>query len=116
MNNALRFCVLTIGSLLFWVACQSSPPHSANNTTNALTSNIKIDGQRIFRTNCAMCHGRKGKLGLAGAAKLHKSTLPKEEIITIISKGKGKMTGFKHVLQVAEIEAVANYILTLRQS
>ncbi len=72
------------------------------------------DGGAIFRQNCITCHGADGKLGLSGAKDLSVSELPLDSRIQIITNGKNLMTPFKALLNEAEIKAVAEYTLTLR--
>lgn len=71
------------------------------------------DGKALYESNCQLCHGADGKLGMAGASDLSSSTLPKEEIIHIILKGKGSMPPAP--LSENQASSVAEYILTLRR-
>ena len=64
-------------------------------------------------TYCKSCHGKKGSLGLGGAAKLTKSTMSLEERIDVITNGKGKMTPFGALLSEKELLAVAKFTETL---
>ena len=75
---------------------------------------IQVSGEAIFNTNCALCHGRKGDLGMSGAKDLTKSTLKREEMIAIIAHGKGNMMPYTNVLKPEEIELVVDHALTLR--
>ncbi len=70
----------------------------------------------IFRKNCVTCHGSNGKLGLNGAKDLSLSTLSTDERLGIITNGKNLMTPFAAILSPQEIQAVAAFTLTLKQS
>jgi mono/diheme cytochrome c family protein len=71
-------------------------------------------GERIFNMQCALCHGRKGDKTLSGAKLLNKSTLTRDEMIGIVSYGKGGMMAYKETLTAQEIKAVVDHALTLR--
>ncbi len=73
----------------------------------------KIDGAKIFRNSCTICHGADGGLGLNGSKDIKLSQLNKAERIILITKGRGQMTGFESLLSSEEIEAVATYSFTL---
>lgn len=70
------------------------------------------NGEEIYLTYCKSCHGKKGSLGIGGAAKLTKSELTLDERIEIITNGKGKMTGFGALLSKKEVKAVAKFTET----
>lgn len=70
-------------------------------------------GEVVFNAQCALCHGRKGDLGLSGAKDLTRSTLAREEMIAIVTHGKGGMMAYAKVLSAAEIEQVVDYARTL---
>lgn len=72
-------------------------------------------GGAVYKSNCAMCHGADGKKGLAGAFDLSASQLNKEGVVAVINNGRGSMMGYKSTLNELEIDAVTEYILTLRQ-
>lgn len=72
------------------------------------------EGEMVFNSNCAMCHGRKGDLGMSGAKNLVVSTLSRAEIITMVTNGKGAMMPYGKILSKKQIQAVADHVLTLR--
>ena len=74
-----------------------------------------IDGQKIYKTNCVLCHGEDGKLGLNNSKDLTVSKLTMEERITMVTNGKNAMTGFGTLLSKEEIEAVAAYTFKLKK-
>lgn len=71
-------------------------------------------GKTIFSTNCVRCHGADGTKGKWGAKNLKQSKLTDPALVNIISKGKGFMPSWKNTLTQDEIEAVAEYVKTLR--
>jgi len=73
-----------------------------------------VDGAKIYKINCTICHGMNGKLGINGSKDITVSTLTKEERIQLIKNGKNTMTPFKALLSAEEIEAVAEYTFQLK--
>jgi len=74
-----------------------------------------VDGKKIFKINCVLCHGADGKLGINGSKDLTKSTISLDEAITQITKGKGLMAAYEPILSKEEIKAVAEYTVSLRE-
>lgn len=74
-----------------------------------------VPGLATYKKYCVACHGADGKMGLNGAANLTESTIPKEEAVQVITHGRKLMAPYKSILKEAEIDQVADYILTLRQ-
>lgn len=75
-------------------------------------NNTVEDGKELYLTYCKSCHGKKGSLGFAGAAKLTKSEMDLDQRIDVITNGKGKMTAFGAVLSKKEIKEIAKFTLT----
>lgn len=73
------------------------------------------DGSKVYRQYCTVCHGADGQLGLNGAFNLATSTLSKEMAMEVITHGRNAMAPYEDLLTEAEIMAVTEYILTLRQ-
>jgi cytochrome c6 len=73
-------------------------------------------GAVLFGTHCTLCHGKDGTLGISGAKDLSVSALSKDEMIALVTNGKGAMTAYKNVLTKAEIEAVVEHVLTLQST
>lgn len=97
---------LLLASILIALArCESS-------TTS---ESIAPDGKAIYRQYCKLCHGADGQLGLNNAANLASSSLINEDLITVITYGRNTMQPYEEVLSAAEIDAVAAYVLSLRQ-
>jgi mono/diheme cytochrome c family protein len=98
--------ILPFLTCCFFLACRSGD-------TPADTK-AAVDGPKIFRQNCVVCHGADGKLQLNGAKDLSISVLPLEERINQVTNGKNLMTPFKGILSPEEIKAVAEYTLSLK--
>ena len=73
-----------------------------------------VDGRKVFKQNCVVCHGLDGKLGANGSKDLALSKMSLDERKAIIKNGKGAMVGLGSLLDPAEIEAVAKYTLKLK--
>ncbi len=102
-----RIFLFFAGSILFIYAC--------TNTTKKQKELSKQSPKDLFKTHCIVCHGADGTLGMSGAKNLQLSTIEKPVIIQQISKGKGMMTGFEGKLSTSEIDALADYVITLRK-
>lgn len=92
------------------LACGSKSENGSADATTAL------DGKSIYKNYCVNCHGLQGDMGAGGAANLQISALSLEERIIVITKGRNAMQPYESVLKPAQIEAVANFTLTLKES
>lgn len=101
---------LLISTLILIISCDNK-----NASTSTSQPVVTIDGEKIFRQNCVVCHGADGKLGVNGSKDLTVSELSSDERYAIISKGKGVMTAFENILSISEIKAVADYTLSLKE-
>lgn len=72
------------------------------------------DGAKVFKINCALCHGADGKLGANGSKDLTASPLSLEERIAIVTNGKGAMAAYGAILSKEDIKAVSEYTLSLK--
>jgi len=73
-----------------------------------------VDGAKVYKQNCELCHGPDGKLGANGSKDLTVSELNLNERIAMITKGKGVMMAFENLLSLSEIKAVAEYTIALK--
>ncbi|MEL6926428.1 MAG: cytochrome c, partial [Bacteroidota bacterium] len=73
-------------------------------------------GKTVFTTYCIVCHGADGKMGLNGAKDLTASELTRDEMITQVTKGKGAMAAYESILKPDEIEAVVDYVRSMKGS
>ena len=75
-----------------------------------------VAGKLIYVNKCAQCHGEIGNGGISGAKDLSLTQLNLEEQKGIVRNGKNAMPGFKEdVLSDADIDAVLQYVATLKQ-
>lgn len=72
-------------------------------------------GKAIFATYCIECHGNDGAKGASGAKNLMTSELSMDQTKEIINYGKNNMMKYEGILTQKEIDAVANYVMTLRK-
>jgi mono/diheme cytochrome c family protein len=70
--------------------------------------------KKLYDVKCALCHGYDGAQQFAGAKDLTQSVLPKNEVLLRIAEGKGSMPPHKDVLSEEQIDALAEFVLTLR--
>jgi mono/diheme cytochrome c family protein len=71
--------------------------------------------QALYNTNCKLCHGSKGDLGVSGAANLRKSELSIEERILVITNGRNGMASYKGILDEEEIRLLAEFTMNLHE-
>ena len=84
------------------------------NTEDA-TYNALAHGKAIFEANCIACHGAAGDLNAVGAKNLQTSELTDEEVATVIKNGKNAMPPYSKVLNESEVEALVEYVKSLRK-
>lgn len=94
------------------MACANSDKKSSSDKPKRET--VSVDGAKIFKQSCSLCHGLDGKLGANGSKDLTQSTLDLNERIAMVSKGKGVMMAFENILNLSEIKAVSEYTMTLK--
>ncbi|MGK0365831.1 MAG: mono/diheme cytochrome c family protein [Saprospiraceae bacterium] len=100
----------------FIIACGGNDTSAKKTKKKAKTVAVKaVDGAKIYKTYCVICHGSKGNMGSNGAFNLTTSELSIDERVAVITKGRGVMTPFEGVLKPDEIKAVAEYTLTLKK-
>ena len=104
--------VATIGIL---ISCGGDDKKSSKpSSSKAKPQAKKVDGAKIYKMNCVICHGADGKLGINGAKPLPESVLTNAEKIEMVKKGKGAMTPFESILTGEQIEAVVEYTNSLK--
>ena len=101
MQKIILFCLLFLGI----IACGENKKASAASS---------VDGAKVFKINCALCHGMDGKLGANGSKDLTASPLTIDERIAIVKNGKGAMAAYEAILSEDEIRAVAEYTFSLK--
>ena len=109
-SKGLALMVLLLFALMMVLTYSRNKMASTNN----VTSN-SIDGKTLFETNCVKCHGQDGALGKSGSANLQMSKLEDEDIRAVIMNGKNMMPANPGNMNTDQINAVVDYIKTLRK-
>lgn len=71
-------------------------------------------GKKVYESNCMACHGNDGKLGLSGSKDLTVSALSFDEQMEIVRKGKNSMMAYEKLLTDEQIQAVTEYVRSLK--
>jgi cytochrome c6 len=103
---------LVVPALLL-VACGNSGGASGAPPAGTMP---KSRGEAIFDTHCTLCHGSDGRLGIGGAKDLTATPLTRDEMVAIVTHGRGTMMPYKNILKPDEIEAVVDHVRTLGTS
>lgn len=112
-NKGLAFFSFVLLNFAYYAA-ETARKDTYIGATPAKVVDGKVDGASVFMSNCVVCHGADGKKCFNGASDLSKSTMDNEEIHKVINFGRGNMIPFRDVLSEEEVNAVSEYILTLR--
>lgn len=72
--------------------------------------------KKLYDVKCALCHGYDGAQQFAGAKDLTQSVLPKNEVLLRIAEGKGSMPPHRDVLSEEQMDALADFVMTLRNA
>lgn len=107
MRQLFLICCLAVGI----VSCGEGEKKKPVFTPPPVAS---VDGSKVFKISCAVCHGDDGKLGANGSKDITKSVLTVDERVALVTKGKGLMPAQEAILSAAEIKAVAEYTMTLK--
>lgn len=105
--------LLIIGS--YGMAEMIKGAKAKNRMEAAVVEGKELTGAELYKINCQACHGETGDAGVSGAKDLTASTLSKAEKEMIIKNGKGNMTAYGSILNPSEINAVVDYIETLKK-
>lgn len=81
-------------------------------------------GEELYKQQCAACHGKTGKGDGPAAVALNPrpsdltdpesmSKLSDEQLLEVISMGRGTMPGFAALLKPEELEAIAAYVRSM---
>ncbi len=82
-----------------------------------------FQAEETFKRLCAVCHGERGEGNGPAAAALRpkpadltdpdRRSIPEQQVLEMIRKGKGTMPAFGAVLKDGELEAVSSYVVSL---
>jgi mono/diheme cytochrome c family protein len=92
-------------------------------TLSTLSSIARADADKVFKTNCVLCHSADGSgdspTGKALKAKdLRSDEVQKksdDELATIIAKGNGKMPAFGSKLSPDVVKSLVAYVRSLKK-
>jgi len=83
----------------------------------AVTAAAEQNGAKIYKANCAPCHGATGDANTAAGKKYHVAAfsameLKKNdaELLEFVRNGKGDMPAWKDVLEDDELHKVLDYV------
>lgn len=78
------------------------------------------DGKALYESKCALCHGKDGvaKATAKGSANLNDPAWQKANdaaaIVKLTTEGRNKMPAYKEKLSAEQLQAIADYIKTLK--
>jgi len=110
-----KLIVLIPLMIMIWACSGGDDNKSKSKKEKKVAQADAPDGKKIYKINCVLCHGADGKMGVNGSKDLTESVLSLDEAITQITNGKGLMASYEPILSKEEIEAVAEYTLSLRK-
>jgi mono/diheme cytochrome c family protein len=106
---------MAFAAIVVLIGLLASCNDNGSTQTPGTTVSPDSKGAQVYGQYCVSCHGKDGKLGLSGASNLMVSVLTKPEVKEVVTNGRRLMSPFKDVLKQDEIDAVADYVLTLRR-
>ncbi len=116
MNKPLALLAMMFIVYAYGISETKNPFFKTENLSAKFESASTAElGKTIFENQCMGCHGADGKGGLSGAKDLSASQKSPEERIEIIRNGKNAMMAYKNILSPEQIDAVAQYVETLKQ-
>ncbi len=77
------------------------------NNSNTISDSYS---KQLYTLNCASCHGKDGRLGVAGAKDLSQTSLSDNEKKNIILEGQNGMPSFENRLEIEDIDSIIQYI------
>jgi len=120
---ALLFLLISIGGLPFLISgCASTGPLTAQQANYPAD---KVDARGLFVENCVVCHGKNGRARtfhgwLVGAQNLTGAKWQADttdgQIINAIKTGPSVMPAFEKKLSPSEIDALATYVRSFKQT
>lgn len=115
-NKAMAVISLLMIVMAYGLAEMSKKQKALGSDDNALNSNdVAVMGKSVYNSYCLNCHGEDGKKAFMGAFDLSVSTMDRAGMVSVISNGRKAMTPYSGVLSEAQIEAVTDYIQTLKK-
>jgi len=110
-----RLVLIACVSVVFAISCGEKKTRDQYPVRSAADGPIDATlVKKLYDVKCALCHGYDGAQQFAGAKDLTQSALPKNEVVLRIAEGKGSMPPHKDVLSEEQIDALADFVMTLR--
>lgn len=102
---------LTVSIALVAAAAAGAAGCSSEETPAAPSDPVLAEGQQVYNSQCAGCHGRAGGGGFGSklAGEVTEAYPDISDQIALIAAGKGQMPGFEGRLSDEQLEAVALY-------
>jgi len=119
---ALGLCLLFSGFSFFISGCASKGPITVQEANYPAGD---VDARGLFLENCIVCHGKNGRAHtfhgwLVGEQNLTRADWQEEtsdaQIVHAITTGPSVMPAFGKKLSPSEIQALAWYVRTLKQT
>jgi len=115
-NKVLAFIAVFLIVMSYGLAEMNKKAKTGDKIDTSTVTDPIVAGKLIYVNKCAQCHGEIGNGGASGAKDLSLTQLTAEEQKVAIRNGKNAMPGFKEdVLSEADLDAVIQYIATLKQ-
>lgn len=115
-NKVLAFIAVTLIVASYGLAEVNKKAKTGAKVDTTTIGDPIVAGKLIYVNKCAQCHGEIGNGGGSGAKDLSLTQLTLDEQKVMVRNGKNAMPGFKEdVLSDADIDAVLQYVATLKQ-
>jgi mono/diheme cytochrome c family protein len=118
-ENASVFDGFAVGDTVAFVLEKSGGKVSLVNMTKAAVTGPGANGERLFASNCAECHGAKGEGAKKGIPLIsgHALAHSEEEYVQQVLNGKAdKMPAFRDKLSDEQIDAIIKFVRTVIQA
>ncbi|HMF05072.1 MAG TPA: cytochrome c [Acidimicrobiia bacterium] len=111
---ALLLVTVAISCAALWACGGGGGGRASSATPTAGTKGASREtaGARVFRTQCAGCHGTRGQGNLAPSLIGIENRLSVADQTAVVQNGRGLMPAFTTKLTAAEIAAVVDYTRT----
>lgn len=76
------------------------------------STELGLDGARIYKVKCAGCHGTSGEGNLGPPLQGVTTKLTRDEQLALVAQGRGTMLAFSPGLTAEQIAAVVDYTRT----
>lgn len=88
----------------------TTPPAATPTPTTTGGGTAAANGQAIYKQNCISCHGDTLQGGVGPNLTKVGAKYSKDQIVTIVSNGKGAMPAFKGKLSDADIGSLSDWL------